>query len=107
MKNIILVLSLFIAISCGDSKPNESDAKEAARAAIIHNLINPSGVKFYHDEIVKDLGNGEFEYSETVDATNTFGGSIAQKATAKIKWNGGDPSKMENWSVLDVQFYER
>lgn len=107
MRKVFLLLSFLAFISCGNSTPDESDAKEAARAAIIQNLKNPSGVTFHHNEIIKDLGDGAFEYVETVNATNSFGGVLAQNVTTKIKWLGGDPSEVQNWSVLDIQFVER
>lgn len=106
MKKAILLLSFLAFLGCGNSTPDESDVKEAARAAIIQNLKNPSA-EFHHNEIIKDLGDGTFEYVEAVNATNSFGGIIAQNVTAKIKWLGGDPSEVQNWSVLNIQFVER
>lgn len=106
MKKAILLLSFLALMSCGNSTPDESDAKDAARAAIIQNLKNPSA-EFHHNEVIKDLGNGTFEYAEAVNATNSFGGVIAQNVTAKIKWLGGDPSEVQNWSIVDIQFVNR
>ena len=102
-----MLIAFLSFIGCGNSTPDESDAKEAARAAVLQNLKSPSGAKFHQNETVKDLGDNTFEYVETVEATNSFGGTIAQNATAKIKWNGGDPSEVQNWSVIDVQFVDR
>lgn len=106
MKKAILLLSFLALMSCGNSTPDESDVKDAARAAIIQNLKNPSA-EFHHNEVVKDLGNGTFEYAEAVNATNSFGGVIAQNVTAKIKWLGGDPSEVSNWTIVDIQFVNR
>lgn len=107
MKKIIFTFIAFTFISCGESTPDESDAKEAARATIIHNLKDPSSAEFHHNEIVKDLGNNIFEYTETVNATNSFGGKIKQDVTVKVKWNGGDPSEVNNWSSLELNFNDR
>ena len=107
MKKAILLLIFLAFISCGSSVPDESDAKEAARSAILQNLKNPNGANFHHNEIVKDLGDGTFEYTETVDATNSFGGVIAQNVTVQVKWLKDDPSEVTNWSIIDIQFVER
>ena len=107
MKNLILLLSFLAFMSCGNSTPDNSDVKDAARAAILHSLKNPTDAKFHHNEVVKDLGDGQFQYTETVNATNSFGGNIAQNVMAKIKWNGGDPSEISNWSIIDMQFVDR
>lgn len=107
MKKTFLLFSLLALFACGSSTPDESDAKEAARAAIIQNLKSPSDANFHHNEVVKDLGNSTFEYKETVNATNSFGGSIKQDVTVKVKWLGGDPSEVTSWSILDIQFTDR
>lgn len=107
MKKALLLLSILFLIRCGNSTPDESDVKDASRAAILQALKNPTDAEFHHNESVKDLGDGTFEYAESVNATNSFGGKLAQNATVKVKWNGGDPSEVQNWSILDVQFAER
>jgi len=107
MKKILLLLSFLTIISCGSSTPDESTAKEAARAAVLQNVKSPSSTEFHQNEIVTDLGDNTFEYKETVNATNAYGGSIAQNATVKVKWIGEDPSEVSNWTVLDIQFTER
>lgn len=107
MKKVFLLFSLLALFSCGSSTPDESDAKEAARAAILQNLKNPSDAKFHHNETVKILGDSTFEYRETINATNSFGGSIKQDAVVKVKFLQDDPSEVTNWSILDVQFLER
>lgn len=107
MKKLILLLSLLALFGCGSSTPDESTAKEAARAAIIHNLKSPSSANFHHNEVVKKIDDSTFVYSETVEATNSFGGVIAQNAHTTVKWMGGDPSEETNWSLLDIQFTER
>lgn len=107
MKKIIIILTAFSLIGCGSSTPDEATAKEAARAAIIHNLKDPSSAEFHQNEKVKDLGNNTFEYTESVNATNSFGGKIAQDVNVQVKWNGGDPSEVNNWSVVDIHFLER
>lgn len=93
--------------SCGHSTPNESDAKEAARAAIIHSLKDPMSAQFHHNETIKNLGNNLFQYTETVNAKNSFGGSIAQNVSVKVQWISGDPSEVENWKFSELQFTER
>ena len=105
MKKLLLLLSALLILSCGNSNPDESDAKEAARSAIIRNLKNPLDVKFHHNETISDLGDNTFEYRETFNATNSFGGSIKKNATVKVKWLKDDPSEISNWSVLDIRFY--
>ena len=59
------------------------------------------------DLTVKILGDSTFEYRETINATNSFGGSIKQDAVVKVKFLQDDPSEVTNWSILDVQFLER
>jgi len=106
MKKIFLLLfSLTVLLSCGSSTPNESNAKEAARAAILQNLKNPINAKFHHNEIITALGDNTFEYKETINATNSFGGSIKQNAVVKVKWLKGDASEVSNWSILNIKFY--
>lgn len=107
MKKLLFLFGLLAIISCSHSKPNESDAKEAARSAILQNLKNPIDMKFHHNEVVKDLGNNTFEYKETINATNSFGGSIKQNVTVQVKWIKDDPSEVSNWSIVDVQFVDR
>ena len=107
MKKIISILSLLALISCGNSTPDESDAKEAARAAIIQSLKDPNSAKFHHNEIINDLGDNTFQYTETIGATNSFGGVITQNAIVKVKWLKDDPSEVTNWSVVNLQFNER
>lgn len=107
MKKTILALIFLSLISCVSTTPDEADAKEAARSAILQNLKNPIDAKFHHNEIVKALGGNTFEYTETVNATNGFGGSIAQNATVKVKWLKDDPSEPSNWSIVDIQFVDR
>lgn len=107
MKKIMWAIVGIIMISCGNSTPDESDVKDVARAAILHSLKNPTDAKLHHNEVVKDLGNNQYQYVETVNATNAFGGSIAQNVMVKVKWNGKDPSELENWILLDIQFTDR
>lgn len=107
MKKVFLLFSLMAIISCGSSTPDESDAKEAARSAILQNLKNPIDMTFHQNEEIKDLGDNTFEYKETINATNSYGGSIAQNAIVKVKWLKGDPSDVTNWTILDIQFTER
>lgn len=106
MKKVFLVLSFLAIVSCGNSTPDESDAKEAARAAVISNLKNPIDIQFHQNEVIKDLGENTFEYKETINATNSFGGSIKQEATVKVKWIKEDPSEVSNWSVINIKFSE-
>jgi len=107
MKKALLLFGLLAFFGCGNSEPDESDAKEAARAAILQNLKSPSDTKFHHNETVKILGDSTFEYRETINATNSFGGSIKQDAVVKVKFLQDDPSEVTNWSILDIQFLER
>ena len=107
MKKIVLLFSFFAIIGCGSSTPDVATAKEAARAAVLQNLKSPTATEFHQNEVVTDLGDNTFEYKETVNATNSFGGSIAQNAIVKVKWISGDASEVTNWSVLDIQFAER
>lgn len=106
MKKLILLLS-FIVISCGHSTPNESDAKEAARAALIQQLKNPTGLTFFQNDKVMDIGGNTFVYNETISATNSFGGVITQNAIVKVKWLKDDPSEVSNWTVVDFQLNDR
>ena len=107
MKKVFLLFSLLALFSCGSSNPDESDAKEAARAAVIQNLKSPADAKFHQNDVVKELGDNTYEYKETVNATNSFGGSIKQDVMVKVKWLGGDPSEVTSWTVLDIQFMDR
>lgn len=107
MKKAILLLSFLVLISCGSSTPDESDAKQAARAAVLQNVKNPIDMKFHQNDVVKDLGDNTFEYKETINATNDFGGSIKQDVTVQVKWLKDDPSEPSNWSVIDIQFANR
>lgn len=107
MKKLILLLSFLAIISCGDSTPNESDAKEAARSAVLQNVKNPTDLTFHQNDVVKDLGANTFEYKETINATNSFGGSIKQDVTVQVKWLKDDPSEASNWTVVDIQFADR
>ena len=103
MKKYLSLLSLFTLLSCGNSIPDNSDVKEAARAVIIHNLNDPTSAEFHHNEVIKDIGDSTFIYTETINAKNSFGGSVKQNATVKIKWAGGKPSEIENWRILDIK----
>lgn len=107
MKKILLLLSLLAIAGCGNSTPDESTAKEAARAAVIQNLKDVTSTEFHQNEKVKNLGDNTFEYKETVNAKNSFGGSIAQNVTVKVKWVKDDPSDVTNWTILDIQFTDR
>lgn len=103
MKKALFLLSLLAFISCGRSTPNDSDAKDAARAAIIHNLKNPDAT-FHHNEIITKISDSTYRYVETVNATNSFGGSIRQDVTVVVKWLKDDPSEVTNWAMLDLNF---
>jgi hypothetical protein len=107
MKKILLLISLVFMASCGSSTPDASDAKEAARAAVLQNLKNPVDMTFHQNEIVKDVGNNTFEYRETINATNSFGGSIKQDAIVQVKFVGDDPSDVSSWSLLNIEFVTR
>ena len=107
MKKLFLTFSFLTLISCGNSTPDNSDVKDVARVVIMSNLKDPTTTKFHHNENVKDLGDSTFVYTETINATNSFGGSIAQNATITIKWAGGEPSEITNWRIVDTQFEER
>lgn len=107
MKKTLLLFGLLAFFGCGNSEPDESDAKDAARAAILQNLKNPSDTKFHHNEVIKTLGDSTFEYKETINATNSFGGSIKQDAVVRVKFLQGDPDVETNWTILDIQFLER
>lgn len=110
MKKLILFTALFIGLlnftSCADSAPDETDAKEAARSAVLQNLKNPVDMTFHQNETIKNLGDNTFEYKETINATNSFGGSIKQDVTVQVKWLKDDPSEVSNWSIIDIQFDE-
>jgi len=106
MKKAILLLSFLAFMGCGNSTPDESNVKEAARAAIIQNLKNPDA-KFHHNEVVTKISDSSYQYVETINATNGFGASIKQDVTVKVKWLKGDPSEVTNWSILDIQFFDR
>lgn len=107
MKKIILLLSLLALFGCGSSTPDASTAKEAARAAVLQNLKSPSATEFHQNEVVTNLGDNTFEYKETVNGTNSFGGSIKQDAVVKVKYLKDDPSEVTNWTVLDIQFIDK
>ena len=107
MRKAFLLLSFLAFISCGNSTPDESNAKEAARAAVLQNLKNPIDMTFHQNDVVKDLGDNTFEYKETINATNSFGGSIKQDVTVQVKWLKDDPSEVSNWTVVDIQFADR
>lgn len=107
MKKLLLFISLATLLSCSNSTPDKSDVKDAARAAILHHLKDMNSAKFHHNEIVSDIGNNTYTYTETVNATNSFGGSVAQNVVVKLKWNGGDTSDVSSYSLLDLQFNER
>jgi hypothetical protein len=107
MKKTFLLFSLLALFSCGSSTPDESDAKEAARAAILERLKNPLDARFHQNETIKDLGKGAYLYTETVNSTNSFGGSISQNVTLEVKWLGEDPSNVENWVVMNIDVTER
>ena len=107
MKRLFILCLLFTLISCGSSTPDDSDVKNASRAVIIRNLKNLNSAKFHHNEVVKKVSDSIFTYLETVNATNTYGGSVAQNAFVKLKWIGGDPSEISSWSVVDISFSNR
>lgn len=107
MKKVFLFISFLAIIGCGNSTPDESDAKDVARSVILQNLKNPIDANFHHNEIIKTLGDSTFEYTETINATNSYGGSIKQDAFVKIKFLQDDPSEITNWTILDIQFTER
>ena len=107
MKKIITMLLFLSLFSCGNSTPNDSDVKESARAAILNSVKNPSNVEFHHNEIIKKIDDNTFEYSETINATNSYGGLIAKNLIVKIKWIGDDPSEVENWIIIDIQSFDR
>lgn len=109
MKKAIFILTLCLTtlLSCSSSTPDETDAKEAARAVVLQNVKNPVDLKFHQNDEVKNLGDNTFEYKETINATNSYGGSIAQNVIVKVKWIKGDPSEVQNWSLVDIQFTDR
>lgn len=109
MKKAILILTLCLItlISCSSSTPDEADAKEAARAVVLQNVKNPVDLKFHQNDEVKNIGNNTFEYKETINATNSYGGSIVQNVTVTVKWIKDDPSEVKNWSIIDIQFSDR
>ena len=107
MKKLLFIITLTLLISCEHSTPNNSDVKNTARAVIIHNLKNLNSAKFHHNEVIKKTSDNVFIYYETVNATNSFGGSIAKNAIITIKWMGNNPSNIENWTIIDAQFKDR
>lgn len=107
MKKVLLSISFLALISCGSSIADESNAKEAARAAILNKLTSPSSAKFHHNEVVKKIDDSTFNYTETIESTNSFGGMIAQNVNTTVKWKGGDASEATNWVIIDIQFAER
>lgn len=106
MRALLFSIIFLAFVSCGSSTPNEADAKEAARAVVLQNLKNPKDMSFHQNDVVKNLGDNTFEYTETINATNSFGGSIKQDVTVIVKWIKDDPSDITNWSVIDIQFNE-
>lgn len=109
MKKVFLsiILCAVLLMSCGSSNPTEADAKEAARTVVLQNVKNPVDLKFHQNDEVKNIGDNTFEYKETINATNSYGGSIAQNVTVKVKWIKDDPSEVQNWSIIDIQFSDR
>lgn len=107
MKKLFLLTVFFIAIACGSSTPSDSDVKNAARAAILHNIKDPTSAKFHQNDQVQDLGDNTYSYSESVNATNSFGGSVAQNVFVKLKWTGNDPSEVGSYQLLDLRMENR
>lgn len=107
MKKVFYYLSFIALISCGNSTPDESDVKDVARIVILRNVKNMKSTEFYHNEIITTYQDSLFDYKETISATNSFGGAIDQVVTTRLKWNGGDPSEITNWSLVDIQFADR
>lgn len=103
---LLLLCSLTLS-SCGHSTPDESDAKEAARSAVLQNLNNPIDMTFHQNDVVKDLGDSTYEYKETINAKNGFGGSIKQDVTVQVKWLKDDPTEVTNWTIVDIKFVNR
>lgn len=107
MKKILLIAISLLLFGCTNSKPSDSDVKEAARAAILNNLKDMGSAKFHHNENIQDLGNQVYRYQETVNANNSFGGSIGQNVVVTLKWTGQDPSEVTSYILQDLQFNER
>lgn len=107
MKKLLFLLGFATVISCGSSTPDDSDIKQAARAAILSNVKDPTSTTFHQNEVVKNLGENVYSYSETINATNGFGGSIAQNIFVKIKWTGTDPSEVSSYQLVDLQYSDR
>ena len=103
MKKILLAFSILLLLNCSNSSPSDSDVKSAARAAILHNLQDLNSAKFHHNEAITDLGNGSYQYQETINANNAFGGAIRKNAVVTIHWNGGDPSEVSSYTVANLE----
>ncbi|AUS04508.1 hypothetical protein [Pseudotamlana carrageenivorans] len=105
MRKLLLIFGLLAFFSCTSSEPNEANAKNAARSAIIQKVKNPTDLKFHHNEVISNLGYNTFQYQETINATNGFGGSIKKNAVVKVKWIKGDASEVSSWIIEDIYIY--
>ncbi len=107
MKKLLSAFVLLVLFCCTNSKPSDSNIKDAARAAILTNLKDMGSAKFHHNETVQDLGNQIYRYQETVNANNSFGGSLSKNIVVTLKWSGQDPSEISSYILQDLQFNER
>lgn len=119
MKKLLLFFTALIILSCDDSKPYQPDfstkdgREDFARKAWVmtpefvkQNLQSPSTAKFpFSDYTFSDpKSDNSIIIKSYVDAQNSFGGTLRETFFINLKFNGGDWSDINNWSLINIRF---
>jgi hypothetical protein len=116
----IFVFLLIIAIFTNNPKPSSDSTQSpkteikqdlSARASVLARrfvkkfLKSPSTSDFpFLDFSVLELGNNYYSVQSYVDSQNSFGATIRTNWKAVIKYNGGNESDINNWTLRRLEF---
>ena len=107
--SIGVILSFVLAKACASATSSDENSIGINEAYIISkdfvddNLKAPSSSNFTGNYSYDDLGGNEFQIKSEVDSENSFGASLREKWTVKLKYNGGEWTDKNNWTLESIQ----
>ena len=105
MKKIILIFSIVLFLSCGDS--NKPNACVISEDFIKQDLNNPLTAEFSSfDCSAEENVDGTYTVLRKVSAANSFGVSKEYIYKVRLSFNGAEWTDKSNWTLIDMKSEE-
>lgn len=101
MKKIILVLSIFVFISCGSSEPNPCLMSEDF---IKQDLTFPDEAEFSSLDCTSEMNvDGSYTILRKISGKNAFGVQSSYIYKVTLSYNGGITTDINNWTLINIR----